>query len=74
MPPHGGACCEGDSHQNETDEMGVEYSLYTKINKDNLECLNEECDGSGKTIFKPWEDRLNFDTVSISYSSRYTAF
>ncbi|XP_044752305.1 PITH domain-containing protein GA19395 [Coccinella septempunctata] len=66
MPPHGGhgsTCCEGDSHKNETQEMGVEYSLYTKINKDNLECLNEECEGSGKTIFKPWEERLNFDTV-----------
>ncbi|KAK9872297.1 hypothetical protein WA026_017099 [Henosepilachna vigintioctopunctata] len=65
MAPHGGngKCCEGDSHSHDSAEMGIEYSLYTKINKDNLECLNEECEGSGKTIFKPWEERLNFDTM-----------
>ncbi|RZC37413.1 PITH domain-containing protein CG6153, partial [Asbolus verrucosus] len=42
--------------------MGVEYSLYTKIDKNNLQCLNEAVEGSGKTIFKPWEERLNFET------------
>ncbi|KAJ8960991.1 hypothetical protein NQ318_020295 [Aromia moschata] len=62
MAPHGshGKCC-GDSHQHETGEVGIHYSLYTKINKDNLQCLNEAVDGSGKTVFKPWEERLNFD-------------
>ncbi|KAL3281721.1 hypothetical protein HHI36_004925 [Cryptolaemus montrouzieri] len=66
MSPHGGhgnKCCDGDRHSHDSPEMGVEYSLYTKINKDNLECLNEDTEGSGKTIFKPWEERLNFNTV-----------
>jgi hypothetical protein len=58
--PHG-RCCEGDHQHRDTPEMGVEYSLYTKINKENLECLNEAVEGSGKTVFKPWEERLNFE-------------
>lgn len=64
--PHGnhdGNTCEGHAHEHDSAEMGVEYSLYTKINKDNLKCLNESVEGSGKTIFKPWEERHNFDTV-----------
>jgi hypothetical protein len=60
MSPHG-RCCEGDHQHRDTPEMGVEYSLYTKINKENLECLNEAVEGSGKTVFKPWEERLNFE-------------
>ncbi|KAJ3654058.1 hypothetical protein Zmor_013272 [Zophobas morio] len=60
MAPHG-RCCEGDHQHRDTPEMGIEYSLYTKINKDNLECLNEAVEGSGKTVFKPWEERMNFD-------------
>jgi len=63
---HGGSCgggCNGDhDHQHDSPEMGVEYSLYTKIDKDNLTCLNEAVDGSCKNIFKPWEERLNFET------------
>lgn len=56
--------CEGDHNHDDTPEMGVEYSLFSKIDKDNLECLNESVEGSGKTIFKPWEERLDFSTVS----------
>lgn len=63
MPPHGGHSCGGDSNHDDTPEMGLEYSLYAKIDLANLECLNEASDGSGKTVFKPWEDRLNFNTV-----------
>lgn len=56
--------CEGDHDHDDTPEMGIQYSLYSKIDKDNLECLNETIEGSGKTIFKPWDERLNFDAVS----------
>lgn len=63
MAPHG-RCCDGDHQHRDTPEMGVEYGLYAKINKENLECFNESVEGSGKSIFKPWEERLNFDTVS----------
>jgi len=60
----GGHGCGGDHvHHEDGPEMGVEYSLFTKIDKENLTCLNESEDGSGKEVFKPWEERLNFDKV-----------
>ncbi|KAL1232472.1 hypothetical protein TSPI_01789 [Trichinella spiralis] len=40
-------------------EMGIQYSLYTKIDFQSLTCLNERVDGSAKTVFKPWSERLN---------------
>lgn len=43
--------------------MGVAYSLFTKIDLDRVECLNETVDGSGKTIFKPWEERMDNEKV-----------
>ncbi|XP_056631326.1 PITH domain-containing protein GA19395 [Diorhabda sublineata] len=60
MAPHG-KCCGDSSHHLESDEIGIHYSLYNKIDKENLECLNETTEGSGKTVFKPWEERLNFE-------------
>lgn len=63
MPGHGHSC-DGDHDHDETPEMGLQYSLYSKIDKDNLQCLNEVTENSGKTVFKPWEERLNFNTVS----------
>ncbi|XP_018319562.1 PITH domain-containing protein GA19395 [Agrilus planipennis] len=62
MAPHGrsGHSCEGDHDHHETPEMGIQYGLYTKIDKENLECLNESIENSGKKVFKPWEERLNF--------------
>ncbi|XP_043257604.1 PITH domain-containing protein GA19395 [Colletes gigas] len=39
--------------------LGMEYSLYKKIDIQNVECLNECQEGSGATVFKPWEDRLD---------------
>lgn len=59
---HGG--CEHEStdsdHQN---EIGIQYSLYKKIDLDNLECLNETEEGSAQNVFKPYEERLNFEKV-----------
>lgn len=46
-------------------EMGIQYSLYEKIDMENLECLNEEHEGSVKYVFKPYEERLIFDKVYI---------
>lgn len=54
---HGG-CGSSEDHEHTEPEMGVAYSLYTRINSDNVECLNEAIDGSGKKVFKPWEERL----------------
>lgn len=65
MAPHGkgGHSCEGDHDHDETPEMGIQYSLYSKIDKENLECLNEASEGSGKLVFKPWEQRLSREEV-----------
>lgn len=58
--------CDGDHDHDETPEMGLQYSLYSKIDIDNLQCLNEAVEDSGKAIFKPWEERLNFEKVYFS--------
>uniref|UniRef100_A0A069DQI4 Putative thioredoxin-like protein n=2 Tax=Triatominae TaxID=70999 RepID=A0A069DQI4_9HEMI len=60
MSGHGHGC-DGDHDHDETPEMGLQYSLYSKIDIDNLQCLNEAVEDSGKAIFKPWEERLNFE-------------
>ncbi|KPI93820.1 PREDICTED: PITH domain-containing protein CG6153 [Papilio xuthus] len=54
--------CNHGSHDHDhgnPDEIGLQYNLYQKIDKDNVQCLNESVDGSGKTVFKPWEKRLD---------------
>lgn len=59
--PHhdcGGGCSHGTDS---SADLGVAYSLYTKIDLDKLQCLNESVDGSGKKIFKPWHERKTFD-------------
>ena len=41
------------------EEAGLAYSLYQRIDLDQLTCLNEEAEESGRTVFKPWEARLD---------------
>ena len=55
--------CEGHQSINNTEDLGVLYSLYTRIDTERIECLNEAIEGSGKTVFKPWDQRLNFEQV-----------
>lgn len=57
--------CDGDDNHDETPEMGLQYSLYSKIDIGNLECLNEKIEGSGKDVFKAWENRMDFEKVSF---------
>ncbi|XP_076035012.1 PITH domain-containing protein GA19395 [Oratosquilla oratoria] len=57
---HGGGCSHG-GHDEVPADMGIAYSLYTRIDTMNVECLNESVDGAGKLVFKPWEERLNLD-------------
>jgi hypothetical protein len=59
--------CDGDHNHDETPEMGLQYSLYSKIDLANVECLNEKREGSGKDVFKAWEDRLDFEKVRFAY-------
>ncbi|XP_011170428.1 PITH domain-containing protein 1 [Solenopsis invicta] len=50
-------CACGASH--DTSELGFNYNLYEKIDKDSVQCLNELVEGTGATVFKPWEERLD---------------
>ncbi|XP_046402358.1 PITH domain-containing protein GA19395 [Ischnura elegans] len=61
---HGhGHSCAGDHDHDDTPEMGFQYSLYQKIDRENMECLNESVEGAGKEVFKTWEDRLNVEKI-----------
>ncbi|XP_028416900.1 PITH domain-containing protein 1-like [Dendronephthya gigantea] len=51
--------CEHDHTHGIGEEKGFEYSLYKKIDFTHLEVLNEAEEGSGKSVFKPWEERLD---------------
>lgn len=62
---HEGGCAHESTDSDYLKEIGIQYSLYTKIDLDNLECLNETTDGSAKFIFKPYDERLNFDKVNL---------
>ncbi|XP_073521725.1 PITH domain-containing protein 1 [Phyllobates terribilis] len=53
---HGGGCSCG-AERVETPERGLEYGLYKKIDLHKLQCLNESLEGSGKGVFKAWEER-----------------
>lgn len=64
--PHGHCHHEHHDHDHSSsDELGIQYNLYEKIDKDNVQCLNESVEGSGKTVFKPWEKRLDRTDVSL---------
>ena len=64
MGDHGHSHCEGgcDHGASSAIDLGVSYSLYSKIDMDKVQCLNEAEDGSVKSVFKPWNERLNFET------------
>ncbi|XP_023348164.1 PITH domain-containing protein CG6153 isoform X2 [Eurytemora carolleeae] len=49
---HGAAGLAGE-------EMGIAYSLYQRIDLNQLSCLNEAVEESGKKVFKPYEARLD---------------
>lgn len=42
---------------------GEQALLYSRIDHDNIRCLNESEPDTGKTIVKPWDQRLNNDKV-----------
>lgn len=57
--------CDHDHSHDNFDEIGIQYNLFEKIDIENLQCLNESVDGAGKTVFKPWDKRLDRTQVSI---------
>lgn len=56
-------CNCGSAH--DTTELGVNYNLYEKIDKDKVQCLNEDEEGSGVKVFKTWENRLDKSEVFL---------
>ena len=52
-------------------ERGNLFSLYLKIDTEKVECLNEESEGSGKDVFKPWDQRLDTEKVILHSRSEY---
>ena len=49
------------------DHMSMQ-TLYTKVDKDQVRCLNEREAGSAKAILRPWADRLEITPVYNSAS------
>ena len=60
-------------HEPTTDDAS-EWNLNTRIDLENLQCLNEEIDGSCKKIFRSWDDRLNREYVIMIFKSLKNAF
>ncbi|XP_059617962.1 PITH domain-containing protein CG6153 [Phlebotomus argentipes] len=56
---HSHCCNHGSSSSADPNEIGVNYSLYTKIDLDNVECLNEAAENSGKCVFRAFEERFD---------------
>lgn len=63
---HGGGCSHEATDDIDPNEMGIQYGLFSKIDLANLECLNETEDGSGRTVFRPYEHRLDFSKFVAS--------
>jgi hypothetical protein len=55
------SCSRGCQHVDETN-VG-QWNLYTKIDLYNLQCYNEKHDGSGKDVFRAWDERLDRSKV-----------
>ncbi|XP_014482329.1 PREDICTED: PITH domain-containing protein CG6153 [Dinoponera quadriceps] len=50
--------CHNCGEHTKTDS-GPCCTLYNKIDIARVQCLNECTEGTGATVFKPWEERLN---------------
>ena len=47
-------------------------SLYQKIDTEKLQCLNEAEEGSGKKVFRPWDERL--DKSKVDYRVKLVVY
>ncbi|CAL8085320.1 unnamed protein product [Calicophoron daubneyi] len=56
---HGGRCC----HSLQIENPAEAFSVYKFIDISSVECLNESVSGSGKLVFKPYEDRRSSSFV-----------
>ncbi|GAB5574680.1 PITH domain-containing protein 1 isoform X1 [Prionailurus iriomotensis] len=62
---HGGGGCRCAAEREEPPEQrGLAYGLYLRIDLERLQCLNESREGSGRGVFKPWEERTDRSKVA----------
>ncbi len=54
MCDHAGHC----EHAHAEEDVSASYNLFKFIDKENLVCLNESVQDSGKKVFKPFEVNL----------------
>ena len=63
---HGGGGCRCAAEREEPPEQrGLAYGLYLRIDLERLQCLNESREGSGRGVFKPWEERTDRSKVGL---------
>ena len=60
---HSGGCCHSNDDHADPNNLGLLYSLYSKIDLDNLTTLNESEENSGRTVFRSWDERLSKEQV-----------
>ncbi|KAI8579370.1 hypothetical protein K450DRAFT_242928 [Umbelopsis ramanniana AG] len=56
--------CHDDHCEHEHEDLpgsGEQALLYSRIDRDNIRCLNEAEPDSGKSVVKPWDQRLDND-------------
>ncbi|KAF9414476.1 PITH domain-containing protein 1 [Podila epigama] len=57
---HGHGHDDHDHDHDESPELAlVHESLYSKIDHDNVICLNESEPGAGKSVLKPWHEKMD---------------
>ncbi|CAG8493238.1 339_t:CDS:2 [Gigaspora rosea] len=61
-----------DEHNHDGPDRGTETSLYSRIDRENVRCLNESSPGLGKNVIKPWHERN--DTTKASVDSVHPIF
>lgn len=52
-----------DHEHEDLPASGEQSLLYSRIDRDNIRCLNEAEPDTGKTIVKPWDQRYDNDLV-----------
>lgn len=79
--------CHDEHCDHDHDDLpgaGDQFLLYSRIDRDNVRCMNEAEPGMGKAVIKPWNERLDntkargyfegmiSDTSLISLLMKYT--
>lgn len=54
-----------DHDHEDLPESGEQFLLYSKIDLDNVRCLNEAEPNSGKKVIRPWNERMDDSKVHI---------